>query len=84
MGQKLIFKTDYHLMHVKSIAECSILLSFVIKIFVLSIFEWPLKTSFTVCDFMNARFRVKKRGFKCQYIGSFKTKVEIKDHVRPR
>ena len=47
-------------MQVKSIAECSkgsILqyfrpslsyVPFVIKIFVLSIFEWPLKTSFTV------------------------------------
>ena len=45
-------------MQVKRIAECSlehsaILLSciklpFIIKIFVLSIFEWPLKTGFTV------------------------------------
>ena len=46
-------------MQVKSIAECSlgehsailltfIKLPFVIKIFVLSIFEWPLKTGFTV------------------------------------
>ena len=46
-------------MQVKSIAECSsgmhsaILLTFIklpfaIKIFVLSIFEWPLKTGFTV------------------------------------
>ena len=25
-------------------------LPFVIKIFVLSIYEWPLKTGFTVCD----------------------------------
>ena len=32
----------------KSIAECSIKLPFVIKIFVLSIFEWLLKTYFTV------------------------------------
>ena len=50
---------DYHLMQVKSIAECSfwehsailstfIKLPFVIKIFVLSIFEWPLYTGFTV------------------------------------
>ena len=51
---KLFFKTDYRLMQVKSIAECSkgsitfIKLPFVIKIFVLSIFEWPLKTGFTV------------------------------------
>ena len=39
-------------MQVKSIAECSkgtfIKLPFVIKIFVLSIFEWLLKTGFTV------------------------------------
>ena len=56
--QKLVFKTDYHLMQVKSIAECSsehsailltfIKLPFVFKTFVLSIFEWPLKTGFTV------------------------------------
>ena len=53
---KLFFKTDYRLMQVKSIAECSkrafcntfnlhlatIKLPFVFKIFVLSIFEWPL------------------------------------------
>ena len=49
---KLVFKTDYRLMQVESIAECSkgehsailltfIKLLFVIKIFVLSIFEWP-------------------------------------------
>ena len=37
---KLVFKTDYRLMQVKSIAECStcIKLPFVIKIFVLPIF----------------------------------------------
>ena len=45
-------------MQVKRIAECSkrasailwnfIKLPFVIKIFVLSIFEWPLKTGFTI------------------------------------
>ena len=56
---KLIFKTDYRLMQVKSIAECSkgehsailstfINLPFVIKISVLSIFEWPLTTGFTI------------------------------------
>ena len=54
----LVLKTDYRLMQVKSIAECShgafcntstfIKLPFVIKTFVLSIFEWPLKTGFTV------------------------------------
>ena len=52
------FKTNYCLMQVKSIAECSailltfIKLPFVIKIFVLSIFEWPLKTGFTVVLFI--------------------------------
>ena len=52
--KKLVFKTDYRLMQVKSIAEHSALLStfikllHVIKIFVLSILEWPLKTGFTV------------------------------------
>ena len=56
----MVFKTNYCLMQVKSIAECSkgrehsatlltsIKLPFVSKIFVLSIFEWPLKTGFTV------------------------------------
>ena len=49
-------------MQVKSIAECSkgeqsailstfIKLPFVIKIFVLSIFEWPLYTDFTTCNY---------------------------------
>ena len=53
---------NYHLMQVKSIAECSkgsilqflstfIKLPFVIKIFVLSIFEWPFYTSFTAIYF---------------------------------
>ena len=50
--KKLVLKTKYHLMQVKSIAECSqhsailstfIKLPFDIKIFVLSIFEWPLR-----------------------------------------
>ena len=61
--QKLVFKTDYWLMQVKSIAECSkrafcntldlhyILLPFVFQTFVLSIFEWPLKTGFTELHF---------------------------------
>ena len=53
-GPKLIFKTDFHLMQVKSIAECILpcldlhLATVVIKIFILSIFEWPLKTGLTV------------------------------------
>ena len=56
--QKLVFKTDYRLMQAKSIAECSKRafcntfdlhkLSFVIKTFVLSSFEWPFYTDFTV------------------------------------
>ena len=48
----MVFKTNYCLMQVKSIAECPkgehsaifstfIKLPFVIKVFVLSIFEWP-------------------------------------------
>ena len=50
---KMVFNTNYCLMQVKSIAECSILLTFitlpiVFKILVSSIFEWPLKTGFTV------------------------------------
>ena len=53
---KLAFKTNYPLMQVKSIAECSkgsILqyfqsaLSYHLSL-VLSIFEWPLMTGFTV------------------------------------
>ena len=53
-----VFKNDYLLMQVNSIAECSrehsailltcIKLPFAFKTFVLSIFEWPLKTGFTV------------------------------------
>ena len=50
----LFFKTNYRLMQVKSNAEHSailltfIKLPFVIGIFVLSIFEWPFYTGFTV------------------------------------
>ena len=47
--------SNWSLMQVKSIAECSngsvltfIKLPFVVKTFVLSIFEWPLKTCSTV------------------------------------
>ena len=52
--QKLVFKTNFRLMQVKSIAECSeilltfIKLPFVIKIFVLFIFEWQFYKGFTV------------------------------------
>ena len=63
---KVVFKTNYRLMQVKSIAECykggilqsAILLTFiklpfVIKIFVLSIFEWPFYCNLSndVCHF---------------------------------
>ena len=53
-------------MQFKSIAECSALLStfiklpFVIKIFVLSIFEWPLKTGFTVDESLMEQDQVNK------------------------
>ena len=56
--QKLVFKSDYLLMQGQSIEDCSkrafcnnfdhIKLPFVFKTFVLYIFEWPLKTGFTV------------------------------------
>ena len=58
--QKIVFKTNNCLMQVKSIAECShgwehsaVLLTCIklpngVKTFVLSLFEWPLKTGFTV------------------------------------
>ena len=56
---KMVFNTVYRLMQVKNIAECSkgkhsaILSSFiklpvVIKIFVLSFFEWPFYTGFSI------------------------------------
>ena len=51
--QNSVFKTNYLLMQVISIAESAILLTFiklpfVIKIFILSVFEWPFYTGFTV------------------------------------
>ena len=54
--RKLFFKNNYGLMQVKSTAERSAILltfinlPFVIKIFVLSIFEWPFYTGFTVAQ----------------------------------
>ena len=64
--RKLVFKTNYCLLQVKSIAECckehsAILLTFIklpflIKIFVLSIFEWPLMTGFTVLPMCNSSY----------------------------
>ena len=81
---KLVFNTHYCLKQVKSIAECSkmdhsaillifIKLPFVIKIFVLSIFEWSLKTSFTVFPFLVAT------GFKAHL--NFWTNHNIVVHV---
>ena len=51
--QNLFFKTDCRLMQVKRIAECSlsstcIKLPYVFETFILSIFEWPLKTGFVM------------------------------------
>ena len=48
--QKLVFKTNYRLMQGEHSAMCLtfIKLQFVIKIFVLSTFEWPFYTGFTV------------------------------------
>ena len=63
MTKKLVFKTDNSLMQVKSVADCSmehsaVLLSCIrlphgFKTFVLSIFEWLLKTGFTVPSLEN-------------------------------
>ena len=39
-----------------AILSTFIKLPFVIKVFVLSIFEWPLKTGFTVQDLVNRKF----------------------------
>ena len=54
----MVFKAHYRLIQVKSIeGEHSVILStfiklpFVIKTFVLSIFEWPFYTGFTVVTF---------------------------------
>ena len=60
---EMVFKTDYHLMQVKSIAECSkgsilqyfrpsLMYQLSFKTFVLIIFEWLFNTGFTVLHFM--------------------------------
>ena len=65
-------------MQVKSIAECSaILLTFTklpfsIKTFVLYIFEWPLKTGFTVCLLWLTYLFLN-------FIPSFENSVELHD-----
>ena len=72
------FQDQLSLMQVKSVADCSkwhsailstfIKLPFVIKIFVLSIFEWPLKTGFTVqaelCHFYLGMHQASRLGYK--------------------
>ena len=61
--KKLFFKTNYHLMQIKSIAlehsailQTFIKLQSVIKIFVLSIFKRPFYTGFTVLAFRLTHF----------------------------
>ena len=55
----MVFKTDYHLMQVKGSNANSltfIKLPVVIKNFVLSIFEWPFYTGFTVIETLLSYF----------------------------
>ena len=57
---KVVFKTNYGLMKVKSIAEILstfIKLSFVIKLFILSICGWPFYTGFTVLQINRIKIR---------------------------
>ena len=71
-------------MQVKSIAECSkehsailstfIKLPFAIKPFVLSIFEWPLKTGFTVYVDLISYF-IKVRTFACVRLHTSRTHI---------
>ena len=67
------FKNEFRLMQVKNIAECCehssilstfIVLPFVIKIFVLSIFEWPLRTGFTVVGPAHGNFSIYRIGYQ--------------------
>ena len=77
---KMVFKTNNHLMKVKRIAECSpfehsailltfIKLPFVIKIFVLSIFEWLFYTGFTVQLFF---FKQRDNNFILIYVSIYR------------
>ena len=56
--QKLVFKTNYHLMQVKMYCRMlqgehsAILLTFIQLPFVMFIFEWPFYTGFTVLPFL--------------------------------
>ena len=55
---KIGFKTDYCLMQVKehsAILSTFMKLPFAIKSFVLSIFEWSIKTGFTVCEMVASK-----------------------------
>ena len=64
--RKLVFKSNYCLMQVTSIAECSFIkLPFVIKIFVLAIFERPFYTGFTVVT-KDLSCKVHKNDFHIQ------------------
>ena len=59
-------KPNYRVMKIKSIEHSAILPSFiklpiVIKIFVMSIFEWPFYTSFTVPNFNLNHFHEMKQ-----------------------
>ena len=74
---KLVFKADYGLMHVKSIAEWSIpqcfrsALSYHRSVFMtlfLSIFGWPLKTGFTVYNVVFKNILVEKNNEHCKLI----------------
>ena len=49
--RNLVFKTNARLMQFKSIEDCFKGLPFVIKFFVLSIFEWQFYTGITVLIF---------------------------------
>ena len=57
--QKLVFKTDY-----SAILSTFIKQTLVFKTFVLSIFEWPLKTGFTVHNILQTS------SFQCMYVRS--------------
>ena len=73
--QKLVFKTNYHFIQDKSNAMLPrehsaklwtfIKLPFFIKIFVLSIFEWSLKTGFTVFLILKIVFSPIKFCIQC-------------------
>ena len=71
---KLVFQTNYHLMQVKSIAEHSAIPSTCIKLpfchkdRCLTIFEWPLKTGFTVCLIRISILLDYLEAFRCECV----------------